>query len=119
MVKRMHDAGVPLLAGSDSANPYTYPGSGLHDELEELVAAGLTPVEALRTATTAPAKYLEAEDSLGSITVGKVADLVLLSANPLEDIQNVRRIEAVVARGRLFDRSDLDRMLAEVARRVK
>jgi imidazolonepropionase-like amidohydrolase len=115
----MQTAGVPLLAGSDAANPYTYPGFSLHDELEEMVAAGLTTAEVLRIATLVPAEFLEATDSLGTIAPGKVADIVLLCANPLLDIKNVRLIEAVVTRGRLLNRSDLDSMLADVAIRVK
>jgi imidazolonepropionase-like amidohydrolase len=108
-----------LLAGSDAANPYTYPGFSLHDELEEMIAAGLTNAEVLRIATLAPAEFLEATDSIGTIAPGKVADIVILGANPLLDIKNTRQIEAVITRGRLLSRSDLDSMLADVANRVK
>lgn len=112
----MHRAGVPLLAGSDPPGFVVFAGFGLHDELELLVAIGLTEAEALRTATLEPARYLAAVDTLGTVDVGKVADLVLLSANPLEDITNTQKIEAVVARGRFFDRETLDEMLENVAR---
>jgi cytosine/adenosine deaminase-related metal-dependent hydrolase len=79
-----------------------------------LVKAGLTPLEALRTATLNPARVLGLANSLGTIEPGKLADLVLLDANPLEDIHNTRKIRAVLADGRLFRRVDLDRLLAEV-----
>ncbi len=111
-----HRAGVPLLAGSDAGTTGVFAGFGLHDELEVLVAAGLTDAEALRTATLEPARYLEAVDTQGTVDVGKVADLVLLSANPLENIANTQKIEVVVARGRFFDRKALDEILENVAR---
>ena len=76
--------------------------------------SGLTPLEALRTATYTPAEFLGALDSLGTVTTGKVADIVLLDANPLADIRNTRRISAVIANGREFDRGALDRLLKHV-----
>jgi imidazolonepropionase-like amidohydrolase len=101
----MHRAGVRLLAGSDfgEAGVGVRPGVDLHDELARLVEVGLTPLEALRCATLHPARYLGGEDSLGTIATGKRADLVLLTANPLENINNTRTIEAVVLGGRLVD----------------
>ena len=99
---------VSLLAGTDAGALYTYPGSSLHDELAQLVRAGLTPAAALRAATLGPAEFLGATDSLGTVAAGKVADLVLLDADPLADIGNTRRIRAVVLRGRLFGREALD-----------
>ena len=116
IVGMMDDAGVPLLAGSDTPNPYAFPGFGLHDELSLLVEAGLSPLHALQAATIAPAQFLGAVDSLGTIAPGKVADLVLLEANPLEDIDHVRQIRAVMLRGRYFDRDALDGMLEEAKR---
>jgi imidazolonepropionase-like amidohydrolase len=110
----MHRAGVPLLAGSDAGATGVFAGFGLHDELEVLVAIGLTEAEALRTATLEPARYLDAVDTQGTVEVGKVADLVLLEANPLEDITNTQKIRAVVADGRYFDRPALDELLADV-----
>jgi imidazolonepropionase-like amidohydrolase len=89
------------------------PGLSLHEELALLVEAGLTPLEAVRTATVNPAKVLGMADSLGTIEADKLADLVLLDANPLADIANTWRIRAVVANGRLYRRADLDRLLAE------
>jgi hypothetical protein len=112
----MYRAGVPLLAGSDALVPGVFPGFGLHAELESLVRAGLTPAEALRAATLEPARYLEAADTLGSVEAGKLADLVLLEANPLDDIRNTQRIAAVVANGRLFDRAALDGLLEAAER---
>lgn len=109
-----HRAGVPLLAGSDPPGFGVFAGFGLHDELEVLVAIGLTEAEALRTATLEPARYLDAVDTQGTVEVGKVADLVLLDANPLEDIRNTQKIQAVVANGRFFDRQALDELLADV-----
>jgi imidazolonepropionase-like amidohydrolase len=109
---QINHAGVPILAGTDCPNPYVYPGFSLHDELGLLVHAGLTPAEALRTATINPARFLGLTDSLGVVATGKVADLVLLDGNPLQDIANTKRIRAVIQGGRLLDRSTLDRLLA-------
>jgi cytosine/adenosine deaminase-related metal-dependent hydrolase len=99
----LRDAGVKLLAGTDMPQAFVYPGFSLHQELELLVNSGLTPLEALRTATYNPAEYLNALDSLGTVEKGKLADLVLLEANPLTDIRNTRRISTVIANGRVFD----------------
>jgi imidazolonepropionase-like amidohydrolase len=104
----LNEAGVLLLAGTDVGIPTLIPGLSLHEELELLVEAGLTPLEALRTATINPARVLGQTESLGSIEVGKLADLVLLDANPLTDIRNTPRIRAVIADGRLYRRADLD-----------
>ena len=109
----LNEAGVLLLAGTDVGIPALIPGISLHEELELLVAAGLTPLQALRTATINPARVLGLADSLGSIEVGKLADLVLLEADPLAEIRNTQRIRAVVADGRLYRRADLDRFLEE------
>ena len=114
----LNEAGVVLLAGTDVGIPALIPGISLHEELELLVEAGLTPPEALRTATINPARVLGLADSLGSVEVGKLADLVLLDADPLADIRNTQRIRAVVADGRLYRRADLDRLLAESAHPV-
>jgi imidazolonepropionase-like amidohydrolase len=107
-VRAFHDAGVPLLAGTDVGNPLLVPGYSLHRELELLVASGLTPLDALRTATLNPARFLEATDSLGTIASGKLADLVLLDANPLVEIRNTQRIAGVVLNGCYLDRNALD-----------
>lgn len=113
----MHRAGVRLLAGTDAPLPYLVPGLSLHDELALLVRSGLTPMEALRTATYNPAAYLGALDSLGTIRPGRLADLVLLDADPLSDIRNTRRIHTVIANGRVVDRAALFRRAEAHARR--
>lgn len=114
IVGMMAASGVPMLAGSDMGTPWAFPGFGLHDELELLVEAGLTPLQALQAATLNPARFFHRTEELGTVAEGKLADLVLLEGNPLEAITNTRRIRAVVADGRLYRRADLDRLLAEV-----
>jgi adenine deaminase len=109
-------AGVKLLAGTDVPVFVTLPGFDLHRELGLMVEAGLSPAVALRTATLEPARYLGATDSLGTVAAGKLADLVLLDANPLADIHNTTKIRGVVANGRFFDRAALDALLKEVER---
>ena len=113
LVGMMHRAGVEFLAGTDVENPYCFPGFSLHDELELLVQAGLSPMEALQTATLNPARFLGNEKEFGTVEEGKIADLVLLEANPLEDIRNTTKINSVVLNGRLLDRKALDQLLAE------
>jgi imidazolonepropionase-like amidohydrolase len=103
-----------LLAATDVGIPMLVPGLSLHEELVLLVQAGLAPFEALQTATVNPAQVLGTADSMGTIEPGKLADLVLLDANPLVDIANTQRIRAVIAAGRLYRRADLDRLLAGV-----
>ena len=115
VVNAMHHAGIPFLAGTDTPpGVYIFPGFSLHEELQRFVAAGFTPMEALQTATLNPAKFLGREGDLGTIEKGKLADLVLLDANPLDDIRNTQRISGVIANGRYFSRADLDKMLAGV-----
>lgn len=114
MVGDMNKAGVPLLAGTDTAaGVRVYPGFSLHEELELLVQAGLTPMEALQAATRNAGKYLGLADT-GTIEPEKRADLVLLDADPLLDIKNTRKIQGVVLAGHYFSRGDLDRLLAGV-----
>lgn len=108
-----HRAGVRILVGSDAPDPYVFPGSAIHDEMGELVAAGLTPAEALRAATWNGAEFLGLTADHGSITPGKRADLVLLEGNPIEDIENVRRIRSVIFGGNLVDRAGLDRLIED------
>lgn len=116
----LQQAGVTILAGTDAGflNSYNYPGIGLHQELGWLVHYGLTPPQALQAATINGARFLGHEDEYGTLAAGKVADVVLLDADPLRDIAATRRIHAVVQRGTVHDRPDLDAMLADVARRV-
>lgn len=115
MVFDLHRGGAGILAGTDADATFHFVffGSSLHEELELFVKAGLTPMEALRTATVNPARFMRAEDKLGTIEKGKLADLVLLDANPLTDIKNTTKIRAVVANGRYLDRKALDEMLKQ------
>lgn len=113
-VGAMHRAGVGFLAGTDTAALYVFPGFSLHDELVLLVKAGLTPMAVLQAATRNPAKYLGKLDVIGTIERGKIADLVLLEANPLEDIRHAQKIAAVVVGGKLIPKAGLQEMLAKV-----
>jgi imidazolonepropionase-like amidohydrolase len=120
IVGAMHRAGVPFLAGTDAApGIYIMPGFSLHDELANFVEAGFTAMEALQTATSNPAKFLGTESSMGSIEAGKIADMVLLHANPLDDIHNTRKISAVFVEGHLLDRKALDQVLQQVEASAK
>jgi len=107
-----HRAGVRILLGTDAGDSYIFPGWSVHEELSELVRAGLTPAAALVAATWRGAEFLGRTADFGSVERGKVADLVLLDANPLADIANSRRIAAVVFGGRYLDRATLDSLLA-------
>ena len=112
MTLAMFRAGVPFMAGTDTAaGIHIFPGFSLHQELALFVEAGLTPMQALQTATLNPAKFLGTTANMGTVEKGKIADLVLLDANPLEDINNTRKIQAVVLAGRYFSRAQLDEML--------
>ncbi len=99
----LHRAGIPILAGTDSPEPYVPPGASLHQELEMLVESGLSPADALRSATIVNARALKQQDRLGSIEPGKLADLVVLGADPLASIRNTRSIRMVVRGGRVLD----------------
>lgn len=111
LVGQMNRAGVALAAGTDVFTLYTMPGFSLHDELALLVEAGLTPMQALQAATLSVAQLIGRQSELGTIEPGKLADCVLLDADPLADIRNITRINAVVSDGRLLTRSALDKML--------
>jgi imidazolonepropionase-like amidohydrolase len=114
LIRKMKDAGVEFLAGTDSILDFCFPGFSLHDELALLVEAGLTPMEALQAATYNPAKFFGKLDSLGAVEKGKLADLVLLEANPLEDIRNTQKIAGVVVNGKWLPQTELQKMLVEV-----
>jgi imidazolonepropionase-like amidohydrolase len=114
LVQAMHGAGIQFMAGSDGPDPYVFPGFSLHDELELLVKSGFTPFQALQAATFEPALFLVKLDKYGVVEKGHVADLVLLDANPLEDISNTRKIAAVLVGGKYYPREVLDKMLARV-----
>jgi hypothetical protein len=118
IVREMSKAGVEILAGTDTGDPYTVPGFELHKELELLVEAGMTSREALRAATTEPARYFRKQDSMGAVRPRYVADLVLLSANPLTDISNTRKIAGVVVNGKYLSPKKLHRMLNDAAARA-
>lgn len=111
LVGAMHRAGVPILAGTDLSLAYVYPGFSLHDELAFLVEAGLSPREALAAATVNPARFLGLE--AGTVETGKIADLVLLDADPLADIRNTRRIAGVIVNGRWLGPEDLQALLSQ------
>lgn len=111
LIKRMYDAKIPFLAGTDAPAGYDLvPGASLHRELQLFVRAGLTPLQALQTATLNPAVYFSKTEQWGTVAPGKVADLVVLRANPLVDIANTRAVAAVVADGRYYSPRELDRL---------
>jgi imidazolonepropionase-like amidohydrolase len=118
LVDELRRAGVPMLAGTDSATPGCFPGFALHDELALLVQAGLTPMQALQAATLEPAKFLGRHHE-GTIRVGNLANLVVLDADPLDDIRNTQRISAVVVRGKYISAIERARMLAGVEAAAK
>lgn len=115
MVIAFKEAGVPMVTGTDAGVSGIVTGFALHDELELLVEAGLTNDEALISATRLPSEWLEINDIVGTIEVGKYADLLLLSANPLENIQNTRKISGVFVNGNWVSRNNIDKMLLELA----
>jgi imidazolonepropionase-like amidohydrolase len=112
VVRQMNRSGVTLMAGTDVAGPRV-PGFTLHDELAVLVEVGLTPLQALQAATLTPARLLNKANDFGTVETGKIADLVLLDANPLDDIRNTQRISAVISDGKLLRHDDLDALLRQ------
>jgi len=114
VVGAMFKAGVPLMAGTDAMNPFCFPGFGLHDELAMMVESGLTPLAALQAATVNPARFMGRTADLGTIETGKMADLVLLSADPVADIRNTSQVQAVWLEGKYFDKAALGEMLEKV-----
>ncbi len=113
-----HKRGVKILAGTDSYDPYSFPGFSLHKELEELVKAGLSPAEALATATINPSEYFSVSNDYGSLEKGKVADIILLQKNPLSNIKNSTTIESVFFNGNIYNREELNSFLNYVAQNV-
>ena len=116
----LQKAGVTILAGTDAGflNSFNYPGIGLHEELALYVDKGLTPAQALASATRSGPAWFGTLDRYGAISPGKMADIVVLERNPLEDIRATRDIQAVVLRGRLYDRAALDQLLADTRAKV-
>ena len=111
IVHRLQSAGVPFLAGTDTpAGVDVIPGVSLHRELERFVAAGFTPLQALQTATLNPAIFFHRRADLGSVEPRKLADLILLDRNPLEDIRNTRTISAVILDGRYLSKEQLEQL---------
>lgn len=111
MVTKLNDGGVKIMAGTDNPIGFLTPGFSLHEELTSLVRGGLTPMEALIAATMHPAEFMRMDDTMGTVEPGKLADLVLLDADPRMDITNTRRIRMVIKDGRVFDRRALDGLL--------
>jgi len=118
LTRLAHQKGVKILAGTDSYDPYSFPGFSLHNELEQLVQAGLSTAEALATATLNPAEYFGLTKDYGSVSEGKIADIVLLNKNPLEDIRHTQSIDALVYNGALYSREELDAFLGYVEENV-
>lgn len=110
MVGKINEAGITLMTGTDTPIGLLTPGRSLHHELKVMVDAGLTPMEALKAATLNPAKYFEMEDELGTIDEGKWADLLILDANPLENIENTLEIDAVIKKGEVYDQAALEEL---------
>lgn len=115
LVRLMRHDYVHILAGTDNA-PYSYPGSDMHDELQLMVDNGVTPLDALRSATIEAAVAMRKQRDYGAVAQGRIADIVFLDGNPLEDIGNVRRISAVVMNGHLYERRELDRLIEGAAK---
>jgi imidazolonepropionase-like amidohydrolase len=114
LIGRMHGKGIPIGAGTDAPLGLSVPGYSLHSELELLVRAGLSPIEAIQSATVRPAEYFSLQDEMGSIDVGKKADMVLLDGNPLDDITNTKQISAVVSKGVVLNRDDLNALVQPI-----
>ncbi len=113
LVNELNEAGVPLLVGTDLIVPGILPGLSVHEEMAIWQEAGIAPADVLRSATTVPAQFMGLGDRLGSVGEGKTASLILVRANPLEDVRNAGQIEGVFLRGRYFGPADLDRLPAE------
>lgn len=113
LIGKMNEKGVKFLAGTDFPNPYLFPGFSLHDELSLMVKGGMPAIDVLKSATINPAIFMNKEDNFGSVEVGKIASLILLNMNPLENIENTKSIETVIIRGIVYNRKALDLMLEQ------
>lgn len=118
-IPRQQALGVQLLAGTDLTVPYTYPGSSVHDEIRLFASAGLTPLQALQTATRNPIQFFGLQSSLGSVDTGKQAELVLLDGNPLADLKNLDQIQAVITHGRILRKPELKALTLNAAGAVQ
>ena len=107
LTNKMHQQGVPIGAGTDTPIRLSVPGYSLHSELEMLVLAGLTPLQAIGAATIEPARYFSIETELGQIAAGMKADLVLLDQNPMEDITNTKSIGQVITKGKVMTPAEI------------
>ena len=114
MVGDLHRAGITLLVGTDLANPYVFAGFAVHEEMAMFRQAGISNLDVLRAATIVPAEFCGVSDDLGTVAEGKIASMVLVDGNPLDDIANAARVRGVFLRGRHFDRDALDALLAGV-----
>lgn len=119
LVKEFKDANVPILAGTDAPVPGVASGFALPDELIALNKAGLTPYQALYSATKAPCDWLGANMQCGTIENGKRADMIMLEANPIENIENIRKISAVIINGKVYNKTELDLKMASLKSRFK
>lgn len=111
LIGKMNEKGVKFLAGTDFPNPYVFPGFSLHDELSLMVKGGMPTLDVLRSATINPAIFMNRKADFGTVEVGKVASLVILNKNPLENIENTKTIETVIVQGKVYNRKSLDLML--------
>lgn len=119
ILRALHQGGVKILMGTDAPQQFSVPGFSLHRELLRMQAAGMSPYEILKSGTVNVGQYFAKQDSFGTVEPGRRADLVLLDANPLDDIHNVAKISGVMVRGRWFSRADLDAGLAKIAAKHK
>jgi imidazolonepropionase-like amidohydrolase len=113
LIGKMNEKGVKFIAGTDFPNPFVFPGFSLHDELSLMVKGGMPALNVLRSATINPAIFMNKKADFGSVEAGKLASLILLNKNPLEDIENTKTIETVIVRGKVYSRKALDLMLEQ------
>jgi imidazolonepropionase-like amidohydrolase len=117
LLRSLHDAGAPIALGSDAPQFFNVPGFSIHHEMRMMAAAGLSPYEVLVTGTRNPARYFGASETFGTVAPGKRADLILLEANPLMDLANLRRLAGVMVRGQWFSKADIEARLDGIAQR--
>jgi imidazolonepropionase-like amidohydrolase len=118
LVRALHEAGAPIALGSDAPQFFNVPGFSIHHEMRMMAASGLSPYEVLATGTREPARYFGVEQEFGTIAPGRRADLILLLANPLEDLANVQRRAGVMVRGRWLPEEEVQARLERIAVRA-